>query len=208
MAALLRKYGLFYLAHATTFFFLCAYSLATNAPNYPFLPAIFFPIYLSSAVALSEHNAGDPLLGILPLTPGEVMKVKFLLAFVFVIVGWLNMGLFTMLKGLEPQLTWQVMKLNTLGSIYSLLLAAAYQLGIHFFGWKIFQKILILGIVMFAIFDIAFFVGIAKSGHNPPGDFPLVPFLDSLPMLVLGVLTLAAVFVYNLALHRGSWKAA
>ncbi len=205
MVALLRKYSLFYLVHATTFFFLCAYSLATNAPNYPFLPAIFFPIYLSSAVAISERNAGDPILGILPLSPGEIMKVKFLLAFVFVIVGWFNMGLFTMLKGLEPHLTWQVMKLNTLGSIYTLLLAAAFQLGIHFFGWNIFQKILILSIVLFAVFSIAFFVGIAESGYNHPDEFPLVPFLDSLPMLVLGVLTLAAVAVYNLALRRGPW---
>ena len=59
MTALLRKYGLFYLAHTVTFFFLCAYSLAADAPNYPYLPALFLPIYLSAAVATRGHGHGN-----------------------------------------------------------------------------------------------------------------------------------------------------
>ncbi len=207
MANLIRKYGMFYLTHAVTFFFLCAYSLAANAPNYPFLPALFLPIYLSAAVAMSEREAGDPLLGILPLTPREIMKVKFILGFVFVVVCWFNMGAFTVLQNLSPQLTVQVMKLNTLSSIFTLLLAAAFQLGIQFFGWPNFHKLIIFCAVMFGLFGIIFFISLAKSGHNHPSEFPLIPVLDSLPVLVVGALAVVGILIFNFALRRGSWDA-
>jgi len=206
MVALVRKFGLFYLGHAVTFFFLCAYSLAANAPNYPYLPALFFPMYLSAAVAMSERETGDPLLGVLPITPGEIMRVKFILAFVFVVVGWLNMGLFTVLQGLPSQMAENVMKLNTLGCIYTLLLAGGFQLGIHFFGWSLFHKAIILFAVVSSVFGILFFIGLAERGNNHPDLFPLVPFLESLPVGFLGIVTVGAGLVYFFVLREGPWN--
>jgi hypothetical protein len=206
MTALVRKYGLFYLGHTVTFFFLCAYSLAANAPNYPYLPAMFFPLYLSSAVAMSERETGDPLLGVLPITPVEIMRVKFLLAFVFVVIGWLNMSLFTALQGLPPHMTENVMKLNTLGSIYTLLLAGAFQLGIRFFGWSTFHKVIILLAIVSGVFSILFFIGIAERGNYNPDLFPLVPLLESLPAVLVGVLAAGAGFVHYYLLQKGPWN--
>ncbi len=206
MTALVRKYSLFYLAHAVTFFFLCAYSMAANTPNFPFLPALFFPIYLSSAVALSERETGDPLLNILPVSPGEIMKVKFVLAFVFVVIGWLNMALFTVLQGLDPFLIKPIMTLNTLCSIFTLLLAAAFQLGIQFFGWSVFRKVIILCVVLFSVFGIVFFLGLAESGHNHPEDFPLVPVLNALPTALLVMISALALAAFYLVLNFGPWN--
>jgi len=206
MAALIKKYGMFYLVHAVTFSFLCAYSLAANAPNFPFLPALFLPIYLSGAVAISERETGDPLMGILPVTTGEIMNVKLILALVFVVVGWVNMGFFTLLQGLDSQLMQQVMKLNTLGAIHALMLAVAYQLGIHFFGWPSFHKVIILMAVVAAVFGVAFFIGLAESGHNHPGMFPLIPFLDSMPIMMLVALSVGALAVFSWVLRRGPWN--
>jgi hypothetical protein len=207
MTALLRKYGLFYLTSTGAFFFLCAYSLAADAPNYPFLPALFMPVYLSAAMAMSEGMSDDPLMGVLPVTPAEIMTVKFGLAFVFVAIGWINMGLFTMLQGLEPQLAAQVMKLNTIAGIDTLLLAAAFQLGIHFFGHSVFHKVIIGFCVAGGIFGIVFFIGLAESGHNHPGEFPLLPFLEALPIILLIAGCAAAAAVYVLVLRRGPWVA-
>jgi len=205
MTALLRKYGLFYLTTTGTFFFLCAYSLAAGTPNYPFLPALFLPMYLSGAVAMSEGVGNDPLLGVLPVTPAEIMTVKFGLAFVFVVIGWLNMGLFTILQGLDPHLTVQVMKLNTIAGIDTLLLAAAFQLGLHFFGRSVFHKVIIGFCVLGGIFVLVFFIGLAESGNNHPGEFPLIPFLEALPIVLLVLGSVAAAAVYFLVLRRGSW---
>ena len=206
MTALLRKYGLFYLTHAGTFFLLCAYSLAADAPNYPFLPAMFFPIYLSSAVALSERETGDPLLGILPITPGEIMKVKFGLTFAFVVIGWLNMAFFTALLGLDPLIAANVMKLNTICSIYTLVLAGVFQLGLHFFGWSAFHKVIILFTVATGIFSILFFIGVTERGNNYIDLFPLNPALEALPGFLLGIAAIGAGFLFYFVLRRGPWN--
>ncbi len=208
MTALVRKYGLFYLTHAGTFFFLCAYSLATSAPNYPFLPALFLPIYMSAALAISEREHVDPLLGMLPITQGEIMTVKFGLAFAFVVIGWLHMGLFTVLQGLDSELAGQVMKLNTLSCIFTLQLAAGFQLGLYFFGRSSFYKVIILFTVVSAVFSILFFIGLAENGYHEPGMFPLVPFLDSLPIFLLAVIVAAGTAVFYFVLRRGPWSPA
>ena len=206
MAALFRKYGLFYLTSSVTFFFLCAYSLAADAPNYPFLPAMFFPAYLCGAVAMSEHETGDPLLGILPITPGEIMTVKFSLALVFVVVGWLNMTLFTALLDLPSGLAANVSKMNALCAIYTLLLAAGLQMGIRFFGRSAFHKVIIMLTVVSGVFGIAFFIGIAERGLDYPGGFPLVPALESLPGALVGLAAAGAAVVYWLVLRRVGWN--
>jgi len=208
MIELLKRYGLFYLTSAGTFFLLCAYSLAANAPNYPFLPALFLPIYMNGAMAMSERETGDPMISILPITPAEIMRVKFGLAFGFVVIGWLHMGLFTMLQNLGPELTSQVMKLNTIGAINALLLAAAFQLGIHFFGWSAFHKVIIAFSAIGGFFGIIFFIGLAESGHNRPGMFPLIPFLDALPVLLLAVGCAGAATAYFQVLRHGPWVSA
>ena len=205
MAALLRKYGLLYLAHTVTFFFLCAYSLAASAPHYPYLPALFLPIYLSAAVATSERETGDPLLAVLPITPGEIMKVKFGLAFAFVVVAWLNMGLFTLLQNLPAVMTANVMKLNTLGAIFTLLLAAFFQLGLQFFGRSIFHKAIIAYTALTGVFGVVFFIGIAERGNNRPEPFPLVPFLESVPGFALVIAAAAVVAVYAWVHRVGPW---
>jgi hypothetical protein len=206
MAMLLRKYSLFYLAHAGTFFLLCAYSLAANAPNYPFLPPLFFPIYLSSAIVISERETGDPMLGILPITPREIMDVKFALALVFIVIGWLNIGLFTALQGLSPRMAANVMKLATLCAAYSLLLAAAFQLGLHFFGGSAFRKVIIGFTVVTGVFGILFFIGLAESGHRYLSQFPLNPALSSLPWVVVAIAAAAAGLLYHQVLKRGPWN--
>lgn len=206
MSALIRKYSLFYLTATGTFFFLCAYSLAADAPNYPFLPALFFPLYLAGAMSMSERESGDNLLNILPVTPSEIMKVKFGLIFVFVVIGWLNMTIFTFLQSLEPELAVQVTKLNTISSINTLLLAALFQVGIHFFGWNIFQKVILLFTVIGGIFGIVFFIGLAESGHNHPDMFPLIPFLESLPFFILLAGVFAALGIFYLVMKRGPWS--
>lgn len=206
MATLVRKYGLFYLVHSVTFFFLCAYSLAANAPNFPFLPAMFFPVYLSAAVAMSERETGDPLLGILPITPGEIMTVKFGLAFGLVVIGWLSMSLFTVLQNLPTELAASVTKMNALAGIYTLLLAAGLQLGIRFFGWSSFHKVIILFAIVSSVFSIVFFIGIAERGFDYPGGFPLVPFLKSLPGFLVGVGAVVAVGVYYFVLRSMGWR--
>ena len=206
MAALVRKYGLFYLTSSATFFFLCAYSLAAEAPNYPFLPAVFFPAYLCGAVAMSEHESGDPLLGILPITPGEIMTVKFGLALMFVLVGWLNMTLFTVLQGLPDWMAASVWKMNALGAAYTLLLAAGLQLGIRFFGRSVFHKVIIGLTVLSGLFGITFFIGVAESGRDYPGGFPLVPVLESMPGVLVGLAAVAAGAVYWLVLRRLGWN--
>jgi len=206
MMALVKKFGLFYLTTAMTFFFLCAYSLAASAPNFPFLPAMFLPIYLSNAVAMSERETGDPLLGVLPISPGEIMKVKFSLAFILVVVSWLNMALFTALQGLPPAMAANVMKLNTIFGIIGLILAAAFQYGIHFFSWGAFHKVIIGFAAVSGVFGIAFFVGLAKKGLNYPGGFPLIPVLETIPGFALGILVIIAVALYHLAYRRGPWN--
>ncbi len=204
MKALIRKYSLFYLVHSGTFFLLCAYSLAADAPNFPFLPPLFFPIYLSSAVAISERETGDPMLGILPVTPGEIIKVKFILAFFFVVIGWLNMTLFTVVQGLDPVMTTQVMKLNLLGSLFTLLLAAGFQLGLQFFGWRAFHKVIVLTTATTAVFCIIFFVGLAKMGLSGRGGFPLIPALDRMPPLFLVVFSAGVLAIYYWLFRLGS----
>ena len=206
MAALVRKYGLFYLTHAGTFFLLCAYSLAASAPNYPFLPAMFFPIYLSSTVALSERETGDPLLGILPVTPGEIMKVKFGLTFVFVLIGWLHMAFFTALQDLDPRIVSNVLKLNTISSIYTLALAVVFQLGLHFFGQSVFHKVIVIFTVVTAVFSIVFFIGLAERGNNHIGRFPLNPALEALPGFLVGVAAVGAGILFYLMLKSGPWN--
>jgi len=205
MVSLIRTYGLFYLTATGTFFFLCAYSLATDAPNYPFLPALFFPLYLGGAISMSESKTDHPLMGILPVTPGEIMKVKFGLAFVFVLIGWLNMTFFTLIQPLDSEITIQVMKLNTICATNALLLAAILQFGIHFFGWPSFHKVIITFLVGGSIFVILFFIGLAESGRDHPGMFPLIPFLDSLPLLVVLVGVASALAAFYSILQRGPW---
>ncbi len=205
MLSLVRQYGLYYLIAAGTFFFLCAYSLVAKAPNFPFLPAMFLPVYLSGAMATSESNTGKPLLSIMPVTIADIMKVKFGLALVFVVVSWYHMALFTYLQGLGSELTWQVLKLNTICSINTLLLAAFFQLGIHFFGRSIFQKVILSFCIGGAVFCIVFLIGLAESGHNHPGKFPLIPFLDSMPSLVIVGGILIALALFYLLLQRAPW---
>jgi len=206
MSALLRKYGLFYLAHTVTFFFLCAYSLVAEAPNFPFLPAMFMPIYLCAAVALSERESGDPLLDVLPITPREIMTVKFHLAFALVAVGWVNMTVFTLLQGLPESLAYSVHKLNLLATVWTLALAAGLQLGLHYFGWSNFRKVIIGLTVVTSLFSIAFFVGLAESGRDYVGGFPLVPALESTPAGVVGLVGAVGVVAYYLVLSKGPWR--
>jgi len=162
--------------------------------------------YLGSAVTMSERETGDPLLDVLPITPGEVMRVKFLLAFVFVVVGWLNMAVFTVLQGLPPQMAGNVLKLNTLGSIYTLLLVGLFQLGIQFFGWSLFHKAIILYSIVSSVFSILFFIGITERGNNHPDHFPLVPFLESLPVGVTVIAAVGAGLAYYFLLREGPWN--
>jgi hypothetical protein len=205
MTALLRKYGLFYLTSSATFFMLNAYSLAANAPNYPFLPALFFPVYLSGAMAMSEKEDDDPLIGMLPVTPTDIMKVKFGLALTFVVIGWLHMNLFAVLQGLSAEFMSQVVKLNTISSINTLLLAAIFQVCIDFFGWSAVQKIIIMFTVAGGMFCIVFFIGVAESGITDPGMFPLVNILDSIPFVLLLIAGAGATVVYVQIFRRMPW---
>ncbi len=206
MTALVRKYGLFYLTSTMTFFFLCAYSLAADAPNYPFLPAMFLPAYLCGAVAMSENESGDPLLGVLPITPAEIMTVKFVLALAFVAVAWLNMTLFTTLQDLPGWMVASVWKMNALGAAYTLLLAAGLQLGIRFFGRSAFHKVIILLTVCSGLFGIAFFIAVAESGRAYVGGFPLVPALEKTPGVLVGLAAALAGAVYWFVLRRVEWS--
>lgn len=206
MLALVRKYGLFYLTHAVTFFFLCAYSLAASAPNYPFLPALFFSVYLCSAVAMSERETDDPMLGLLPISPRDIMNVKFGLAFAFVVLGWFHMGLFTVLQGLEPHLTVNVIKLSTISASINLLLAASFQLGIHFFGWPSFHKVIIAYAIATGVVCLLFFINLGMRGGNDLRDFPLNLVLDSLPTLVIVFFAVAACALFLLVLRAGPWN--
>ncbi len=206
MTMLLRKYSLFYLAHAGTFFLLCAYSLAAKAPNFPFLPPLFFPFYLSAAVAISERETDDPMLGILPITPREIMNVKFVLALVFIVIGWLNIGFFTALQGLSPRMAANIMKLATLCAAFSLMLAASFQLGLHFFGASAFRKVIVGFTVVNGVFVVVFFIGLAESGHRHLSDFPLNPSLSSLPWAVVVLALVLAGVLYHQILKRGPWN--
>jgi len=206
MSTLLRKYGLFYLAHSVTFFFLCAYSLVAEAPNFPFLPAVFLPIYLCASVALSERETGDPLLGVLPITPREIMTVKFHLAFALVAVCWINMTVFTLLQGLPESLASSVHKMNLLAAVWTLALAAGLQLGLHYFGWSDFRKVIVGLTVLTGLFSIAFFIGLAESGRDHVGGFPLMPALENTPAGVVGLVGIAGVVAYYVLLRKGPWR--
>jgi multisubunit Na+/H+ antiporter MnhC subunit len=201
MAALIRKFGLFYLTATGTFFLLCAYGLAARAPNFPYLPAVFLPVYLAGAVAMSERETADPMLDILPVAPGLIVKAKFWLGLGFVALALLHMTLFTAMQGLGEELTWRVMKLNVLSALATLVLAAGFQAGFHFFGQASFHKVVIGFCVAGGVFCLAFFIAVAESGRGHPDLFPLAPTLDLLPMA--GVL--AAVPV-GLALFYQIWK--
>ena len=206
MATLARRFGLFYLTHAVTFFFLCAYALAASAPHYPYLPPLFFPIYLAAAVALSERETGDPMLGILPISPREIVGAKLGLAFAFVVTGWLNMCAFTLLQNLPAHLATDVYKLSALCSAGTLLLALAFQFGIHFFGLRAFHKLIMGFAALSAVFGGLFFVTLAKRGHRHPEVFPLVPFLESVPWLVVALAAFAGVALFYVGLRTGPWN--
>ena len=206
MLALVRKYGLFYLLHTVTFFFLCAYSLAADAPNFHFLPAMFFTVYLSSAVAMSERDTDDPMLGLLPISPREIMNAKFGLALAFVVMGWFHMGLFTVLLGLDPHVTVNVIKFATISASINLVLAASFHLGIHFFGWPGFRKVIITYVIGASIVSLLFFISLGRRGGDDLRDFPLNPVLDSLPTLLIVFAAVAACALFLLILRAGPWN--
>jgi hypothetical protein len=207
MVPLIRMYGLFYLTATGTFFLLCAYGLVAEAPNFPYLPALFLPVYLAGAVAMSERETGDPMLGILPVTPALIVRVKFGLALGFVAIALVNMTIFTAIQYLGGELTLRVMKLNILGAMNTLILGALFQAGFHFFGHSTFHKVIIGFTAVGGFFTILFFVAVAESGRRHPDLFPLAPMLDSLPLGLVLATVPVALWVFYLILRRGPWNA-
>lgn len=206
MAPLIRMYGLFYLTSAGTFFLLCAYSLVAQAPNYPYLPALFLPVYLAGAVAMSEREASDPMLDILPVPPALIARVKFGLALGFVAIALVNVTLFTFMQNLGGELTLRVMKLNVLAAANTLILAALFQAGLHFFGHSTFHKVIIGFTAVGGLFTILFFIAVAESGRDHPDRFPLAPALDGLPLVLVLATVPLALWIYRLVLKRGPWS--
>jgi hypothetical protein len=206
MSSLVFKLGKYYFTTMGTFFLLCAYGLMAQAPNYPYLPAMIFPAYLAGAMAMSERDGGDPFLGLLPITRFELARIKFGLGLVLVVVGWGTMTWFAILKPLPEPLDATVHKLAALSAISTLLLGAVFHLGAQHFGFAVFHKVLMGVAAVVGGGTLILFIGVAESGRDHLGGFPLVPWLQTVPtfnLLILGGLALAGYFAI---LERGPWR--
>jgi hypothetical protein len=150
MASLLFNRSFFYFSHLVTFSWIGLPLLKQRIGVIPVM-AILIPLWVSSTVLWSEREESYGFLRALPITDREIVRTKFTLVALAVLVYFLLMtaAIVQFCQG-TPYLAHN-MALVEIGVVASLILAACWFIGIWLFG----MSVMIVVILIFMVLDLA-----------------------------------------------------
>ena len=202
MFPLIRRSSPLYLSHFVTFSMMAG-PILLDKPALLSVAAMLLPVWMSSSVLWSEREESYGFLRTLPVTDGEVVRSKFTLAALALVVYWLILLLISIRVS---EITDEVFPSLTLIHICcgcSLVIAGCCYLGIWRWGIGIMTPV-ILGF-MFLNIVLALWVNFGRrigDLSRAPG-MSVVRYLSEAPWYLSFLFPILAVLTYYVLMQLG-----
>ena len=198
MDAILRRSSFFYVTTTFTYMALLGrFMLTRSGPVFETIP-LFLPVWLLSALFASEHDERYAFLRTLPVPDAEVVRTKFRLILLAVVVQWtlmLGASAIRLGDGVADGVTFVYV---TMVCAAGLLLVCGYQIAIWRFGFQTMAAVIGVSAALGLVLVLIHVAGL-KSNELWPAitRFALLGWLGRAPWISCAGIALVALAVWR-----------
>ncbi len=195
MAPIMFNRSFFYFSHLVTFSCI-GLPLVNNRIGVIPVMAMLIPVWVSSTVLFSEKEESYGFLRSLPVTDREIVRTKFTLAAMAVLVYWLLMTAVTVQFCRGTTILAYNMALVEIAAIVSLIAAACWFIGMWLFGGGIMTIVILVFMFLGIAGALLFRFGNSSDQWCTAYDVIFVDLLAGAPWYIDGLVLLLGLLCY------------